>query len=156
MESFDRSVIDGVLKKHGNDAASLIAILRDVQGECGYLPKEALQYVSQKLDVPLSKIFCVATFFSSFSLEPRGKNVVSVCSGTACHVKHGGGVADRLTRQLKLSAEKKTTADRAFTLEKVRCMGCCSVAPAVQINQDTYGHVTQDAVNEILKKYGKS
>jgi NADH-quinone oxidoreductase subunit E len=156
MESFDRSVIDAIVKKYAKDGASLISILRDVQSECGYLPKEALQYVSQKLNVPLSKIFCVATFYSSFSLEPRGKNLVSVCSGTACHVRHGDGIANKLTKKLKLSADKKTSADRAFTLEKVRCMGCCSVAPAVRVNEDTYGQVTQDAVNGILKRYRKT
>jgi NADH-quinone oxidoreductase subunit E len=156
MESLNRSVIDGILKKHGNDAGLLISILRDVQGECGYLPREALEYVSQKLNVPLSKIFCIATFYSSFSLEPRGKNMVSVCSGTACHVRHGDDIANKLTRELKLSADKRTSPDRAFTLEKVRCMGCCSVAPAVRVNEDTYGQVTQEAVNGILKKYRKT
>jgi NADH-quinone oxidoreductase subunit E len=155
MESFDRSAVDSILKKHGNNAGLLISILRDVQGECGYLPKEVLQYVSQKLNVPLSKIFCVATFYSSFSLEPRGKNLVSVCSGTACHVRHGDDIANKLARKLRLSGDKKTSPDRAFTLEKVRCMGCCSVAPAVRVNEDIYGQVTQDTAKGILKKYRK-
>jgi len=156
MESFNQSAVDSIVKKYGNNAGMLISILRDVQNECGYLPKDALQYVSKKLDIPLSKIFSLATFYSSFSLEPKGKNLICVCSGTACHVRHGDGIANRLARELKLGTDKKTSSDRTFTLEKVRCMGCCSVAPAVRVNEDTYGQVTQETVNGILKRYGKT
>jgi NADH:ubiquinone oxidoreductase subunit E len=156
MESFDQTALDSILKKHGNNAGLLIPILRDLQGEYGYLPKEALRHVSEKLNVPLSKVFCVATFYSSFSLEPRGKNLVKVCAGTACHVRHGNDVANKLAKEMKLSGDKKTSPDHLFTLEKVRCMGCCSVAPAVRINEDIYGQVAQDTAKEILKRYRKT
>ena len=155
MKSIDLSGIDASVEKHGKSEKSLIAVLKDIQKQYGYLPKEALRHVSEKLSVPLSKIFSVATFYSSFSLEPKGKNVISVCSGTACHVKKGDEVAARLTRALKLGADQKTTSDRAFTVEQVRCMGCCSIAPAVRVNQDHYGQVTQNSVDNILRKYGK-
>ncbi len=156
MKAFDLSAVDAIVKKHGKAEESLILVLKDIQKRYGYLPQEALRHVSESLAVPLSKIFCIATFYSSFGLEPRGKNVISVCQGTACHVKKGEEVATKLTRELKLGTGEKTTADRAFTVEKVRCMGCCSIAPAVQVNQDHYGQVTQNSVDNILRKYGKA
>jgi len=155
MKSFKLSAIDAILEKHGPAEQSLIAVLKDIQNQYGYLPQEALRHVSEKLAVPLSKIFCIATFYSSFSLEPQGKNVISVCQGTACHMKKGGEVVSSLTRALKLDSDRKTSPDGAFTVEKVRCMGCCSIAPALQVNGEHYGQVTQNSVANILRKYGK-
>ena len=155
MKSCNLSEIDAIIEKHGTAADSLIAVLKDIQNQHGYLPQEALRHVSEKLAVPLSKIFCIATFYSSFSLEPKGKNVISVCQGTACHVKKGEEVVNSLTRALKLGSDRKTSPDGAFTVEKVRCMGCCSIAPAVQVNGEHYGQVTQNSVANILRKYGK-
>ena len=156
MKSFNLSAIDAILEKHGTGEESLIAVLKDIQNQYGYLPQEALRHVSEKLAVPLSKIFCIATFYSSFSLEPKGKNVISVCQGTACHIKKGEEVVTSLTRALKLGADRKTTSDGTFTVEKVRCLGCCSIAPAVRVNQEHYGLVTQNSVANILRKYGKA
>ena len=155
MKSFNLSAIDAILGKHGTGEESLIAVLKDIQNQYGYLPQEALRHVSEKLAVPLSKIFCIATFYSSFSLEPQGKNVISVCQGTACHMKKGDEVVSSLTRALKLGSDRKTSPDGAFTVEKVRCMGCCSIAPALQVNGEHYGQVTQNSVANILRKYGK-
>jgi NADH-quinone oxidoreductase subunit E len=155
MKSFKLSAIDAILEKHGPAEQSLIAVLKDIQNQYGYLPQEALRHVSEKLAVPLSKIFCIATFYSSFSLEPQGKNVISVCQGTACHMKKGDEVDSSLTRALKLGSDRKTSPDGAFTVEKVRCMGCCSIAPALQVNGEHYGQVTQNSVANILRKYGK-
>lgn len=155
MKSFNLSAIDAILEKHGTGEESLIAVLKDIQNQYGYLPQEALRHLSEKMAVPLSKIFCIATFYSSFSLEPKGKNVISVCQGTACHVKKGEEVVTSLTRALKLGSDRKTSPDGAFTVEKVRCMGCCSIAPAVQVNGEHYGQVTQNSVANILRKYGK-
>jgi NADH-quinone oxidoreductase subunit E len=155
MKSFKLSAIDAILEKHGPAEQSLIAVLKDIQNQYGYLPQEALRHVSEKLAVPLSKIFCIATFYSSFSLEPQGKNVISVCQGTACHMKKGDEVVSSLTRALKLGSDRKTSPDGAFTVEKVRCMGCCSIAPALQVNGEHYGQVTQNSVANILRKYGK-
>jgi NADH:ubiquinone oxidoreductase subunit E len=156
MELFDKSTIDNVLVKYQRGDGSLISVLQGVQGQCGYLPKEALQYVSQKLELPLSKLFSVATFYHSFSLEPRGKNKVSVCLGTACHVKGGENLMNKLARELKLEGGEGTTTDQKFTVEKVRCLGCCSIAPVLRVNEDTYGQVTQNKVDKILRKYEKA
>ena len=155
MKSLNLSAIDAILEKHGAAADSLIAVLKDIQNQCGYLPQEALRHVSEKLAVPLSKIFCIATFYSSFSLEPKGKNVISVCQGTACHMKKGGEVVTAITKSLKLGSDKKTTDECVFTMEKTRCMGCCSIAPAMQVNGEHYGQVAHNSVANILRKYGK-
>lgn len=156
MGSFDQSAIDRLLKRHEKGDGSLISLLQDVQDECGYLPQEVLQYISRAREVPLSKMFCVATFYSSFSLEPRGRNLVSVCLGTACHVQNGENLFTKCSRELKLDGQVGTTSDRAFTLEKVRCMGCCSMAPVVRMNEDTHGHMTQTKVGSLLRKYRKA
>jgi NADH:ubiquinone oxidoreductase subunit E len=156
MGSFDQSAIDRLLKRHEKGDGSLISLLQDVQDKCGYLPQEVLQYISRAREVPLSKMFCVATFYSSFSLEPRGRNLVSVCLGTACHVKNGENLFTKCSRELKLDGQAGTTSNRAFTLEKVRCLGCCSMAPVVRVNEDTHGHMTQTKVGSLLRKYRKA
>jgi NADH-quinone oxidoreductase subunit E len=156
MESFNRSTIDSLIKRYQAGKSSLITILQDIQGERGYLPKDALAYFSAAAGVPLSKIHCVATFYRSFSLEPRGKNIVSVCLGTACHVKDGENILLKMGRELKLASNEGTTPDRKFTLEKVRCLGCCSMAPVVRVNKDTYGNVHQSTVPKILAPYRKA
>jgi NADH-quinone oxidoreductase subunit E len=155
MVSFDRSAIDTLIEKFNKGKSSLIAILQDIQSACGYLPKEALEYLSTVAGIPLSKIYCITTFYSSFSLKPRGKNLINVCLGTACHVKNGENLLERLGRELKLDDCIGTTADLAFTVEKVHCMGCCSMAPALRINEDTYGDVTQSIIPNLLQKYRK-
>lgn len=156
MESFDRSALNAFVDKYKSGECSLIATLQDIQGQYGYLPQEALSYLSTEAGIPLSRIFCTATFYSSFSLEPRGKHLVSVCLGTACHVKNGDDVLNKLGRDLGLDACDGTTVDRTFTLEKVRCMGCCSMAPVVRINNETYGNVTQNTIPRLLERYRKA
>jgi len=156
MESFNRSTIDGFIKKYQNGTSSLIATLQDIQEAGGYLSRDAIAYFSASANVPLSKIYCIATFYRSFSLTPRGKNLVSVCLGTACHVKNGENILHKVGRDLGLEACEGTTDDRMFTLEKVRCMGCCSMAPVVRINDDTYGNLNQSAVPKVLAHYRKA
>jgi len=156
MESFNRSFIDGFIKKYQGGKSSLIATLQEIQGACGYLSRDAITYFSTASGVPLSKIYCIATFYRSFSLEPRGKNIVSVCLGTACHVKDGENISSKLGRELGLEANEGTTPDRKFTLEKVRCLGCCSMAPVVRVNEDTYGNVHQSTVPKLLATYRKA
>ena len=147
----DKKVIDGILKKCESD--SLIAILQEVQSHYNYLPEQALTLLSERIEVPLSTLFSLATFYRSFSLEPRGRNVIKVCLGTACHVKSGENLFDKAKRDLDLSAEESTTKDLRFTVEKVRCLGCCSLAPVVCINENTYGSMTQERLSEVFKKY---
>jgi NADH-quinone oxidoreductase subunit E len=147
----EAKVIDSIVKKSGG--SSLIAILQEVQSHYNHLPPQVLTLLSDKLEVPLSKLFSLATFYRSFSLEPKGKHVIKVCLGTACHVKSGENLFDKARRDLDLSEEHSTTADLRFTVEKVRCLGCCSLAPVVCINEETYGSLTQEKLSKVLKKY---
>ena len=147
----DAQVIDGIVKKSGDN--SLIAILQEVQSHYNHLPPQILTLLSERLEVPLSKLFALATFYKSFSLEPRGKHIVKVCLGTACHVKSAENLLDKAKRDLNLSAQEETTKDLRFTVEKVRCLGCCSLAPVVCINEDTYGSMTQEKLSAVFKKY---
>ncbi len=147
----DAAVINDIVK--GNEGNSLIAILQAIQLRYNYLPAPVLTLLSERLEVPISRLFSLATFYKSFSLEPRGKHVVKICLGTACHVKNGENLFDKARRDLELSEGEKTTKDRRFTLEKVRCLGCCSLAPVVCIDEETYGSVTQEKLSKIFNKY---
>ena len=141
-----------IVKKHGKDKSSLIAILQDIQEEYNYLPKEALCAVSDQLDVPATRVYEVATFYNSFSLNPRGKYLVEVCAGTACHVQGAFNLMDRLQRDLEINCGE-TTPDNMFTLEEVRCLGCCSLAPVVRIGGNIHPYLTQDEIPKILRNY---
>ena len=147
----DEKIVNELIKKHGG--ASLVSLLQEVQGHYNYLPERVLILLAQTLEVPLSRLFSLATFFKSFSLEQRGENRVRVCLGTACHVKSGENLFEKARRDLNLSDNEVTTKDLRFTLEKVRCLGCCSLAPVVCINENTYGSMTQEKLSKVLKKY---
>ncbi len=134
------------------DKENLIMILQAIQRRYNYVPKAAMKYLSEKIDVPYSKIYGVGTFYSTFSLEPRGRNIISICLGTACHVRGGERVKERIQDTLGLH-DGGTTDDMRFTLESVRCIGCCSLGPVVKINEDIHGRITADAVVETLEKY---
>lgn len=144
--------VDQTCQKYENSQESLIMILQDIQGEYKYLPEPALREVATRLNVPIAQVYGVATFYKAFSLEPRGKHLIQVCCGTACHVKGAPQVVDRLERALGVKCGN-TTKDKKFTLETVRCVGACALAPVVMIGEDTYGRLTQDAVDKVLKKY---
>ena len=135
-----------------NDPENVIMILQAIQRCYNYLPKPTLEYLSEKIGIPLSKIYGVARFYSTFSLEPRGKNIVSICLGTACHVRGGERIRERIENSLNIS-DGETTEDKCFTLESVRCVGCCSLGPVIKINEDVHGQVSSDQVNQILKQY---
>ena len=147
----DEKTVDKIIKKGGE--SSLITILQEVQSHYNYLPEQVLTLLSKKLEVPLSEIFSLATFYRSFSLTPRGKNLLKVCLGTACHVKSGANLLEKVKRDLNLSEEETTTRDLGFTVEEVRCLGCCSLAPVVSINENTYGSMTQEKLSKVLEKY---
>lgn len=144
--------VEQTCQKYENNQEALIMILQDIQGEYKYLPEPALREVSSRLSVPLSQVYGVATFYKAFSLQPRGKHLIQVCCGTACHVKGAPQIVDRLERTLGIKCGE-TTKDKKFTLETVRCVGACALAPVVMIGEDTYGRLTQDAVDKVLKKY---
>jgi NADH-quinone oxidoreductase subunit E len=147
----DEKIVNDLVKKHGG--GSLVSLLQRVQSHYNYLPEGILILLGRALEVPVSRLFALATFFRSFSLQPRGKNRVKVCLGTACHVKSGENLFEKARRDLNLSGDEVTTGDLSFTLEKVRCLGCCSLAPVVCVNDDTYGSMTQEKLSKVLKKY---
>jgi NADH-quinone oxidoreductase subunit E len=137
----------------GQDA--LISLLQKVQGELGYVPEEAIYGISERTGVPASQVFGVLTFYAQFRLQPRGRNLISVCQGTACHVLGGAKILEALERHLGVQAGE-TTSDMEFTLDEVRCLGSCSLAPVMTVNQDTYGRLTPDRASKIVEGYRKN
>ena len=137
-EIFDYSVLDQAIEKYGNKERSLIAILQRAQESYRYLPKEIFPYLSKKLGISEAKIYGVATFYENFSLEKKGKYVIKVCDGTACHVRHSIPILEAMRKELGLSESKKTTDDGLFTVETVSCLGACSSAPALMLNDVIY------------------
>jgi NADH-quinone oxidoreductase E subunit len=139
-----------------NDKSSLIPLLQDVQAIYGYLPEEALQEIADFVGSPLSRVYGVATFYNQFRLTPLGENVIKVCRGTACHVKNSANILFALETALNIKAGE-TTRDKKFTLEVVNCIGACSIAPVVSVNDEYYGRLTVKDIPNILKRYsGKS
>lgn len=148
MEESLYRILDRYEKGEGN----LISLLQDIQAELGYIPEEAVNWFSERLDLPPSRFFGVATFYAQFHLKPRGKNVISVCCGTACHVKGGSKIVERLQRDLGLTSEGETTPDGKFTVEVVRCVGACSLAPVVIVNDRVHSEMTVDSSSKLIKK----
>lgn len=144
--------LEEIILQHKDQQGSLIPVLHETQELFGYIPEEAQKKISELLNVPLSEIFGVATFYSRFTLNPRGENQISVCLGTACYVKNAKGVLDKLKEELKIE-EGCTTEDNKFTLEATRCLGCCGLAPVMMINEDVYGKLVPEDIPGILKKY---
>jgi NADH:ubiquinone oxidoreductase subunit E len=134
------------------DKENLIMILQAIQRRYNYLPKPALTYLTAKIGVPYSKIYEVATFYSTFSLEPRGRNIISLCLGTACHVRGAERIREQLHEKLSIT-DGQTTEDSRFTLESVRCIGCCSLGPVIKINEDMHGRIATDEVEKVLGQY---
>lgn len=154
IEAIDYLALDRLVEdRFNNDKENLIMILQAIQAQYNYLPRPALAYLSEKIGVPLSRIYGVATFYSTFSLEPRGKNIISICLGTACHVRGAGKVLERIEDILHVK-NGETTKDGLFTLESVRCIGCCSLGPVVKINEDVYGRIATENLSQILEHYG--
>lgn len=152
-EEIDYIELDRIIEEEfNNDKENLIMMLQAIQRRYNYLPRTTLTYLSEKTGIPLSQIYGVGTFYSTFSLEPRGKNIISICLGTACHVRGGGRIRDRIEENLNIH-NGETTQDMRFTLESVRCIGCCSLGPVIKINDDIHGRVTSDNVKKILDKY---
>ncbi len=143
-----------ILESFEHRVDSLIMILQDIQEEYRYLPEEALRIVADDLDLPLSQLYEVATFYRSFSLKPRGMHEIKVCLGTACHLRHGPLILESFERELSVE-RGSTTPDLAFTLETVNCVGACALAPVVIVDSEYYGNSRPSNVKGILKKYKK-
>lgn len=141
-----------IIEKYPSEEKYLIPILQESQTEYGYLPEEVLKEIAGKLDLSLSQVYGVVTFYSQFHLEPRGENIVRVCMGTACHVRGGGKILEKIKENLGI-AEGETTDDLKYTLETVACIGACGLAPVIMVNGDTHGRLTPDKVPEILSQY---
>lgn len=149
--TFNFSKLDEILNKHEFKPSSIIAILQDTQEAYRYLPKEVFQYLSEKLGMSRAKIYSVATFYENFSLEPKGKYVIKICDGTACHVRKSIPILDKLRKELGLSEDKHTTDDLMFTVETVSCLGACGLAPVLTVNDKVYPAMTTDKASELLK-----
>ena len=141
-EKFEK--VCSILNRFGRRPSGLIPILQAIQHEYQYLPEEVLTYVATSLDVPPARVFGVATFYAHFALEPKGKHVIRICDGTACHVKQSLPVLEALHKTLGTSEKSKTTPDMMFTVETVACLGACGLAPVVVIDEQVYGQITPE------------
>ena len=141
-----------VLGKYNGDKSALIDVLHDTQSAIGYLPKEALEEIHKGLDISLSRVYSVATFFKAFSLTPRGRHLINVCMGTACHVRGSDKVLEQMEKELGIKNGENTT-DLKFTLETVNCVGACALGPMVVIGEDYHGEMTPEKVADVLKNY---
>ena len=140
--------IDELPEKKG----ALISVLHKAQHIFGYLPKEVQQFIGKKLDIPTAQVYGVVSFYSFFTMEPKGKHPVSICLGTACYVRGADKILDAFKRELKIDVGQ-TTADGKFSLDALRCVGACGLAPVLTVNDDVYGRLTVDDVQGILDKY---
>jgi NADH:ubiquinone oxidoreductase subunit E len=143
-------------KDHRPLDSILISFLQDVQNKIGFLPELALQRVARHLNVSESRVLSVATFYRKFRLEPRGKHIITTCQGTACHVGASSKIHDSLVRYLKIDTQEDTSPDGMFTIQQVRCIGACSLAPIIKIDDDIYGIVNFKKIPSILSKYRRS
>lgn len=148
----DFSKIDETLALHECKASNIIAILQDIQGAYRYLPPEVFPYLSQKLGVSQAKIYSIATFYENFSLEQKGRFVIKICDGTACHVRKSIPILETLRKELGLSAKKHTTDDLGFTLETVSCLGACGLAPVLTVNDKVYPAMTPEKAIALLNE----
>ncbi len=149
--NFDYSVLDSIIDKFGAKQSAVIAILQAVQEHYHYIPSEIFEHLANRLNVPTATIYSVATFYENFSLEPKGKYVIKVCDGTACHVRKSIPILERIRKELGLSEEKKTTDDLLFTVDTVSCLGACGLAPVITINDEVHPAMTPDKVSELIK-----
>jgi NADH:ubiquinone oxidoreductase subunit E len=154
MPQSPEEAVQAALNPFDHRRANLIPLLQEVQARFCYLPQDVLRRIAAKLQLPLAEVYQVATFYRCFSLVPRGKHVVQVCLGTACHVRGAPRVLDRMLRDLKLAAPG-TSEDFQFTVETVRCIGCCGLAPVVRVDANTHPHMTQTKAPAMLRKYRK-
>ena len=149
---FDFAIVDKVLAAHDCKQSGIIAILQEIQEHYHYLPREIFPYIAGKLDMSEAEIYSVATFYENFSLEPKGRYVIKICDGTACHVRRSIPILDRIRAELGLSAEKKTSDDLNFTVETVSCLGACGLAPVLTVNDVVYPAMTPDKASALLRE----
>jgi NADH-quinone oxidoreductase subunit E len=151
----ETAMLDTILDRYERDPANIISILQDIQTEANWLPEEDLRYVSAQLAIPLSKMMALATFYRAFSLEPRGKHIVSVCLGTACHVRGAERIVGAVERELGIKAGR-TDESLAWTLETVACLGACALGPIVVVDGEYHGQMTSVKATRLLEKIKKA
>lgn len=149
----DFSYTKDIMKKYPSEQRYTLAILQDIQKHYNYIPRESLVMLGDYLQVPLSKLYSMATFYKALSLNPKGENIIKVCDGTACHIRSSQVIIDEIQKVLNIKPGE-TTQDGRFSLETVNCLGSCAIAPVMVINDKYYGKVTPAMVREILKEYG--
>jgi len=147
-----QKALDKLFAEYRGQKGALIPVLQEAQNIYGYLSKEVMQRIAAELKVPFSKVYGVATFYAQFHLQPRGRNIIRVCQGTACHVRGGAKVFEAVQKDLGIGSGE-TTTDLRYTLETVACLGACGLAPVMMVNDDTHGRLTPDRAVEIIKKY---
>jgi NADH:ubiquinone oxidoreductase subunit E len=145
-------ILEKILNDYQLNKVNIISILQDIENSFGYIPEEAVFWFSKKLDIPASRFFGTATFYSQFHLKPRGKNIITICRGTACHVKGSERLINRLFMELDIPADEETTPDLKFTVEKVNCIGACGIAPVTVFNKEVHGKMTLDKLIKEVKK----
>jgi len=147
--------VDEIIIRHGCNKKELINIIQEIQKLYRYLPQDILEYIADELDISHSKIYGVATFYENFSLNPKGKNIIKVCDGTACHVRKSIPILNAIRKELHLTDKKNTTDDFLFTLETVSCLGACGLAPVITINDKVYPKMTPEYVVELINNMKK-
>lgn len=152
MANIKLEELDPIIEKYENKKGNLIPVLHKIQKKIGYLPAEVQEYVSEKLQIPMSKIYGVITFYSFFNTEPKGEHTIGVCMGTACYVKGAEDIMDKLKDELSIEVGE-TSEDDKFTMTVTRCLGTCSMAPVIMIDDKVYGEVSPEKVPEILENY---
>jgi len=145
-------ILQKILGEYRNNEGNIITILQDIEKNFGYIPEDTVTWFAKKLDIPASRFFGTATFYSQFHLKPRGKNIVTVCRGTACHVKGSERLINRVLMELDIPHDDDTTSDLKFTVEKVNCIGACGIAPVTILNNEVHGKMTLDKLMKEIKK----
>ncbi len=155
MSEIHSEALNEILSRYISQEGNIISLLQDIQESFGYIPEDVVKWFSKRLGIPPSRFFSVATFYAQFHLKPRGKNIITVCSGTACYVKGAQRLLSTVRRELNLLGEEDTTPDRIFTVERVNCIGACSIAPVFLINKKVYGNATSDKLLREIKHLKK-
>ncbi len=150
-----KELLGQIFQKYQDESGALISILQEIQGSFDYLPEDVLTSLSEEMSIPLSRIYGVITFYNQFYLSPRGRNIIRVCHGTACHIGGAEKISEAVSQELGVS-EGATTEDGEFTAERVACLGCCGLAPCVMVNENTHGRLTDRRVKRIIKQYKKT
>jgi NADH:ubiquinone oxidoreductase subunit E len=144
--------LEKILKNSERNEGNILSIFQEVEETFGYIPEEAVDWFSKRLDIPSSRIFGIITFYSQFHLKPRGENILTVCRGTACHVKGSENLIDRLYLELGIPPDEDTSDDLKFTVEKVNCLGACGIAPVVVCNKDVHGKMSLNKLMKTVRK----